>query len=208
MFEQALSKQLQKNLALLEEAKILKNAYLAGGTALALHLGHRASYDLDFFTNKKFKAQIFLNKISQFKFYKHERLDWGTILGKLGDVKFSLFFYPYPLLEKPFDYEGIGIAGIRDIAAMKLAAISERGTKRDFIDLYFILQIFSLMEVFYLYDKKYKKLSSNLMHIRKSLTYFEDANKDDMPDMIKNVSWEEIKIFFQKEVKNLSKKLL
>ncbi|MBU4480845.1 nucleotidyl transferase AbiEii/AbiGii toxin family protein, partial [Patescibacteria group bacterium] len=170
----------------------MKNAYLAGGTALALQLGHRVSYDLDFFTNKKFKAQIFLNKISQFKSYKHERLDWGTILGKLGDVKFSLFYYSYPLLEKPFNYEGIGIAGTKDIAAMKLAAISERGAKRDFIDLYFILQTLSLIEVFNLYDKKYKKLSSNLIHIRKSLTYFADADKDNMPDMIKRVSWKEI----------------
>lgn len=100
MFEQAISRKTQKNLALLGKAKILKNAYLAGGTALAFQLGHRISYDLDFFTDKKFNRKIFLKKISHFEFYKHERMDWGTILGKLGNIKFSLFYYPYPLLRK------------------------------------------------------------------------------------------------------------
>ena len=104
MFEETISKQSSKNLALLGSSKILNNAYLAGGTALALQLGHRISYDLDFFTEKKFKAQIFLKKISQFKDYRHERVGWRTILGKLGDVKFSLFYYSYPLLKKPVKF--------------------------------------------------------------------------------------------------------
>lgn len=204
MFEEAISKQTAKNLEILGKSKILKNAYLAGGTALALQMGHRISYDLDFFTDKKFKAQIFLKKISQIKSYHHERIEWGTILGKLGDVKFSLFCYDYPLLKKLIQFKNIKVASIRDIAAMKIAAVSERGTKRDFIDLYFILQKFTLPEILDFYNHKYKKLSSNLIHIKKSLVYFTDAEEEEMPKMLKQISWKEVKKFFEKEIKSLS----
>ena len=140
MFTESISKQTAENLALLGKSKMLGDAYLAGGTALALQIGHRISYDLDFFTSQKFKAQIFLKEMSGFKLYRHERVAWGTILGRLGKVKFSLFYYPYPLLKKTISFQNINIASITDIAAMKIAAISEIGTKRDFIDLYFILK--------------------------------------------------------------------
>lgn len=95
------------------------------------------------------------------------------------------------------------MAGITDIAAMKLAAISERGTKRDFIDLYFILQNTSLDKILQFYDKKYKKLTSNLFHIKKSLVCFTDAEEDPMPKMIMAVSWKEVKNFFRKEIPKL-----
>ena len=204
MFEEAISKQTAENLVLLGKSKILGSAYLAGGTALALQIGHRISYDLDFFTDQKFKAQIFLKEMSRFKLYQHERVGWGTILGRLGNVKFSLFYYPYPLLRKPISFKNINIADIADISAMKIAAISERGTKRDFVDLYFILQKITLNEVFNFYDRKYQKLSSNSVHIKKSLVYFEDAEKDPTPKMIIPVSWGKVKTFFKKEIKNIN----
>lgn len=204
MFTEAISKQTAENLALLGKSKILNNAYLGGGTALALQIGHRVSYDLDFFTDKEFKAQVFLKKISQIKQYRHERISWGTILGKLGDVKFSLFYYPYPLLKKPTKFKSVNITSIADIAAMKVAAISERGAKRDFVDLYFILQKITLGRALNFYDKKYKKLSSNLIHIKKSLVYFRDAEEDLMPKMLMRLSWKEVKDFFRKEIKKLS----
>ena len=184
---------------------MLKDAYLAGGTALALQIKHRISYDLDFFTKKKFKPQVFLKKISQIKSYRHERVGEGTILGRLDDVKFSLFYYPYSLLKKTIKFKevNINLASIADIAAMKVAAISERGTKRDFIDLYFILQKISLNKVLEFYDKKYKILSSNLVHIKKSFVYFENAEEEPMPKMIISVSWRKIKNFFQKEIKEI-----
>ncbi|MFH1899677.1 MAG: nucleotidyl transferase AbiEii/AbiGii toxin family protein [Patescibacteria group bacterium] len=204
MFEQTISKQVAKNLELLGKLGILNNAYLAGGTALALQIGHRISYDLDFFTEKEFKAQIFLKKLSQIKAYQHEKVSWGTILGRLDDVKFSLFYYQYPLLDKPIKFKNIDIASIADISAMKVAAISERGTKRDFIDLYFILQEIQLSDVLDFYEQKYKKLASNLIHIKKSLVYFEDAEDEDVPDMLKQVSWRKVKEFFEQKIKKLS----
>lgn len=203
MFTEAISQETAQNLALLRKAGIVNNAYLAGGTALALHLGHRLSYDLDFFTAKQFTTQALLKKLGRIKSYHHERISWGTILGRLGDVKFSLFYYQYPLLKKPIKFQGINAASIEDIAAMKVAAVSERGTKRDFIDLYFILQKFTIADVLNFYEKKYKKLSSNLMHIKKSLVYFADAEGEEMPKMLKVISWPAVKKFFEQEVKRL-----
>ena len=89
---------------------------------------------------------------------------------------------------------------------MKLDAVSGRGTKRDFIDLYFICQKEKLAKIFKLFEKKYQKADYNLAFIQKSLVYFIDAEKDEMPKMIKKVSWEEVKRFFEKEVLKLSKK--
>src|SRR3989344_8458756 len=98
MFTETISAQTNHHLAILGKSKIMENAYLAGGTALALQIGHRRSYDLDFFTNGDFNAKLFLQKIGRFKSYRHDRTGWRTILGKLGDVKFNLFYYPYPLM--------------------------------------------------------------------------------------------------------------
>ena len=128
----------------------------------------------------------------------------GTNLGRLDDVKFSLFYYQYPLLEKPIKFKNIDIASIADIGAMKVAAISERGTKRDFIDLYFILQKIQLSNILDFYEQKYKKLASNLIHIKKSLVYFEDAEDEDVPDMLKQISWKKVKAFFEEEVRKIS----
>ena len=123
----------------------------------------------------------------------------------------ACFFYPYPLLFKTHKFLGIEIADIKDIAAMKISAIGDRGTKRDFIDLYFILneaKVLTLEEAFKLYDKKFKVLSQNKIYLLKSLVYFDNADKDKSPKMIKKVSWQKVKKFFISEQKKLIKKLL
>ncbi len=209
MFEQVLSKSAKDSLALLGESGLLKDAYLAGGTALALQLGHRRSYDFDFFTPKKFNEKILLRNFAALPLnFQLEQSSWGTILGYLDKTRFSLFFYDYPLLDNPHKFLGINVIGLKDIAPMKLAAISDRGTRRDFIDLYFILaveKIFTLQKTLNLYDRKFKVLRQNKTHLLKSLVYFEDAEKDKMPKMIKNVDWTGVKKFFEKEVKIISK---
>ena len=143
--------------------------------------------------------------------FELERLDWGTILGYLNKVKFSLFFYDYKLLVKPQNFLSIKIADIKDIAPMKLLAISDRGTKRDFIDLYFIIaveKLLSLKEILDLYDKKFRVLRQNKLHILKSLTYFEAADSMPMPAMLKAVEWKRVKNFFGAETKHLTSRLL
>lgn len=212
MFEEVLSRDAKKSLDLLGKSGLLKSAYLAGGTALALQLDHRYSYDFDFFTTEKFDEGILVQRISEaFPGFSLERKDWGTILGYLGKTRFSFFFYKYPLLFKTHNFLGINIADIKDIAAMKIAAIADRGIKRDFIDLYFILhetKIITLEKSLKLYDKKFKALSQNKIHLLKSLVYFEDADKDKSPKMIKSIKWQKVKEFFIEEQKRLTKQLL
>ena len=212
MFEKVLSKDAKKSLGLLGQSGLLDSAYLAGGTALALQLDHRYSYDFDFFTPKRFDERILIQRITElFSNFELERKDWGTILGYLGKTRFSLFFYKYPLLFKSHNFLDINVADIKDIAVMKIAAIADRGTKRDFIDLYFIFneaKIMTLEESLKLYDKKFKALPQNKIHIFKSLVYFEDADRDKSPKMIKSVNWQKVKEFFIDEQKRLAKKLL
>ena len=204
MYSQVLTERTKNTLALLGKEKILKDCYLSGGSALALHLGYRLSFDLDFFTPVLFERKKIIQKLEPFGL-KVEREDWGTILGKLGDIKFSLFYYKYPLITETIDYHGIKIASLEDIAAMKIDAVSSRGTKRDFIDLYFLLKKFgSFDDLLKFYDQKYQKLEANRFHIIKSLEYFGDADREEDPKMlISNYSWEEVKKILQEEVRKL-----
>ena len=209
MFEQVLQKGAKDALAILGKSKLLDDAYMAGGTGLALQLGHRVSVDFDFFTTKTFEARPLVEQLNKPPLnFELERIEWGTIIGRFSKTKFSLFFYDYPLIDRPIRFLDSNIASIKDIAAMKLLAISERGIKRDFIDLYFILaeeKLLTLKEVFELYEKKFKMLRQNDAHLLKSLTYFEDADKTTVPEMLKPANWKEIKRFFEKEVKYLAK---
>jgi hypothetical protein len=212
MFEKVLSKNAKNTLAVLGKSELFKNSYLAGGTALALQIGHRHSYDFDFFSRKEFDEKILIQRLqSLLPDFQLEKIAWGTILGYIKDVRFSLFFYKYPLLFKPHKFLEINVADIRDIAPMKIAAIADRGTKRDFIDLYFITavrKVLTIEQVLELYGQKFKVLQQNKAHILKSLVYFVDAEKDKMSQMIEKINWKMVKKFFEKEVKILSRKLL
>jgi len=206
VFEQVLPGDTKAILALLEKSGIIQKAYLAGGTALTLQLGHRISYDLDFFTQEEFDEQALLPEIEKISNFQLERLAWRTILGKFKDVKFSIFYYKYPLLYSAKKFGMINITDTRDIAAMKIAAIASRGTKRDFVDLYFICrETMSLLDVIRVYDEKYRNLAATEIHIMKSLIYFEDAEPDEMPEMLKKASWEDIKKYFEGEIKKLQR---
>jgi len=179
-------------------------AYLAGGSGLAIHLGHRYSYDLDFFTRKDFHEDYILDLLDESGKFKLERRGWKTILGTFEDIKLSLFFYKYPLLLPPKKiFSNTNLASLKDIAAMKVAAISDRGTKRDFIDLYFLLSHFPLEKILKYYDQKYQNLGVNRIHILKSLVYFADAEKDTKPKMIQAANWEEVKNLIKEKVKSL-----
>jgi len=184
----------------------MKDAYLAGGTACALQLGHRISVGLDFFTPKEFDTKELIYSLKKIGKFKLEKQSWGTILGTLEGIKFNLFVYKYPVLFPFKSIFDVNILDLRDIAAMKIDAISTRGIKRDFIDLYFICQKgISLSKILSFYNRKYGALASNIIHIQKSLVYFIDAEATAMPKMLKKINWDDVKKYFEDEVKRLVK---
>ncbi len=207
MFTKTLSKNAAAALALLGKSGILKDAYLAGGTACALQIDHRVSLDLDFFTEKEFPTEIVLKQLEQLPGFKLDETSKWTILGSFPKVKFSYFYYQYPLIKKTSLFSGVSIASPEDIAAMKIDAICSRGTKRDFIDLYFLIKKkFTLSQILRFYDQKYQRLSNNIYHITRSLSYFADADPQKLPKMFIPVSWAEVKQFFQDQSLELARK--
>ncbi|MBU0693497.1 MAG: nucleotidyl transferase AbiEii/AbiGii toxin family protein [Candidatus Omnitrophica bacterium] len=209
MFTKTLFGNTKAALAILGKSHLMNNAYLAGGTACALQIGHRISVDLDFFTAKEFDAKELIRSLKKIAKFKVERQSWGTILGTLEGIKFSIFVYKYPVLFPYKSIFGINILDLRDIAAMKIDAIGTRGIKRDFIDLYFICQEgISLKKVLSFYDRKYGTLASTIVHIQKSLLYFIDAEATAVPKILREVDWEEVKKYFEDEVKKLIRPLL
>jgi len=204
MFIEVLPQGTRRNLALLADAGLTAPFYLAGGTAAALHLGHRISIDLDFFGPEPFDSAQLAARLSDLGQFRLERLAENTLLGELQGLRVSFFHYRYPLITKPVSVLGISVTSLEDTAAMKLDAISQRGTRRDFIDLYFIAQSgLAVSEALQWYRRKYAGLNLNLVHLVKSLAYFADAETDPMPQMLVEVSWDKVKQFFEREARSL-----
>ena len=176
----------------------------SGGTALALHIGHSVTEDLDFFTAEEFRGESIISEIRKtgnpFRIISEGE---GYLVADVGGVKVSLFKYEYPFLEKPLMLDGVRVAGILDIASMKVIAISQRGTKRDFVDLFFIIEGISFHKVAEYMVRRFGKERINPVHIGKSLVYFSDAESDPEPlyGMGKDVSWDAVKGFFRGHVK-------
>lgn len=209
MFEQVLPGKTREVLALLGRSEFIRQSCLGGGTALALQLGHRVSRDLDFFTPVEFDEHLLLPHLKDIADFRLEKITWRTIRGRYGDVLFSIFHYDYPALFPPVKFGEIRVVETRDIGAMKIAAIAARGAKRDFFDLYFICrEVIGLGDLLQLYDDKYRNLSADAVHIIKSLAYFDDAEEDEDPDLLKKADWREVKDFFRREVRDLSRSLL
>ncbi|MBA7678684.1 hypothetical protein ES703_86962 [subsurface metagenome] len=207
MPQEIISKKTKANLEILTKEAVLKNFYLAGGTGVALQLKHRVSLDLDFFTNKDIDTKTLIQKIKTRGKFSVERETENTLIGIFNGIRVSFLKYDYPLLFDLKQIEGIRITDLRDIGCMKIDAISSRGMKRDFVDLFFICrEVISLKNLLSLFKRKYKSVSYNMMHILKSLAYFEDAENNPMPKMIVSASWQEIKNFLKKEIKKINDK--
>lgn len=205
MFVNVLSPAAGQNLVTIASTVLAPRFYLAGGTAAALHLGHRLSYDLDFFTpERSFPADLPRRELGHRGELGVTQQDAGTFLGTFNGVRISFFIYPYPLLETPVDLKGIQIARLPDLAAMKLDAISSRGKKRDFIDLYQTCQTaFPLEQAIQHFERKYADVNYSMVHLLKSLTYFKDAEDDPMPQMLTPLEWAGVRRFFEAEVRRL-----
>ena len=167
--------------------------YLAGGTCLALQIGHRRSIDFDFFTPNDFNTSIIVNKLNSIGSYERSSEDRNTINGSLNGMRISFFGYNFKLIDDVRILSGIKLAGLKDIAAMKLEAIAGRGSRKDFIDMFFLLKKYSLEEIFSFHTEKYGIGLSNQYHHLKSLVYFEDAETEAMPVMLQPLNWDNVK---------------
>lgn len=170
--------------------------YLAGGTALALHLGHRKSVDLDFFSEQTVDEDMLLSKVQDFPEFSLVAKEPQTLHCHIHRVKVSFIGYPYPMLGPVSEFAGVSVADPTDIACMKVSAIASRGTKRDFIDLYELAKRESLGTLLGNFQRKFAQANFNLVHVLKSLVYFADAEKDPAPDMLTSFSWGQVKQYF------------
>ncbi len=184
----------------------LQDFFLVGGTALALQLGHRISVDLDLFANKDFYTNDILEELSKdfelnvmFK-KKQNSLIVNARLKNTDSyfVKIDFVKYPYPLIKEIITIDGLRLSAIEDIIAMKLSAIANRGAKKDFFDIYELLKIYSLTDMFNFFSIKYPNIAH--FHILKSLIYFDDAESDFNPVSLNNTDWEEVKVVIEKKV--------
>jgi len=195
----------KKRIDIISLFELFKNDfYLAGGTALALQLGHRDSIDFDFFSEKDFDTKDLFEELKKIlKNHKIQKVqnEKNTLTIIIDEnIKLSFFTYKYPLLNPLIFEKYMRIASVEDIACMKLSAIVSRSTEKDYVDLYFILQDNKFAKLLELAQRKFPSLDTNL--IIKSLIYFDDLVEEAI--IFKNnrdVSLDKIKVFLLEIVK-------
>ena len=172
---------------------------LAGGTSLALQIGHRKSIDIDLFGEIDIDAitiSQLLNPLGSLtKIHETENIH----IYSLDTIKVDIVKYPYKWIDNPVICDDLILASTKDIAALKLYAILDKGTKNDYIDLHFLLKQYKMEELLQFYQEKY--YDGSLFLVVKSMMYFEDADLNEMPFMLENVKWNEIKNSITSKVK-------
>ncbi len=188
----------------LMEIPSLRDFYLVGGTAFSLQVGHRISVDIDLFrfSDEKVDTEQIFKEIND-NFSNVTFWDSRDYYLKcdIEDVKIDILRYRHPLIDDTLLIDGIRMVSAKDIAPMKLLAISNRGAKKDFYDLYFLLKQFSLDEMFGFYFQKFKRLDEFILY--KSLSYFGNADLQKDLEILADVTWEEAKA----EIKRLAKSI-
>jgi hypothetical protein len=204
MHPKVLSARAWRTVKIAGQLGLLDGWTLAGGTGLALQFGHRYSEDLDLFNPEAFDPGLFLSDLSKIGAVHVQDRSASTLHAMVEGVRFSFLQCQPPLLFKGTAYRGLNVADPRDIAVMKIVAIGGWGSRKDFIDLYFYIQSTgSLGSVFKLLKKRFKKIEYNEYHLLKSLVYFEDAEREPMPEMIKRIKWPEVKKALIEEARRL-----
>lgn len=204
MFHRALPTRALRLWKSLSQVPACRSFYLGGGTGLALHLGHRRSEDLDFFSRRSFRPELLARRITGAGVPKNVVLGEGALECWLAGFKLQFLYYPHRLL-RPLQETDYGtLADAIDIVLMKLIAISQRGSKRDFIDLACFLRHYphtSLADLLDLLRRKYGRL--NRAHLLRALTYFADAEAEPMPRMLWSLRWDEVKSQLEQEAAKL-----
>ena len=193
LHKSAVQPELLRVLEHLMKIEAFSNLRLVGGTALALQIGHRESVDIDLFGTIDFEEEEKNIELEgNIEVLKKSR---NINVLSINKIKVDIVNYRYPWIAQMLKENDFRLASIKDIGAMKLNAITGRGTKKDFVDLYYLLKMFSLKELFHFYSEKFD--DGNLFLVKKSLNYFDDAEPEPMPIMKDNITWDEIKLFLQ-----------
>lgn len=199
-----LPKETRQALETLSRASWLKSSpwYLAGGTALALSVGHRSSVDLDFFTTEGSFSTASMTEHLSMPEWTTDILQKDTIYGRLHGAQVSFIAYPFFVPRAPkLQYGNVAVLAPEDIAVMKIVAVSQRGRKRDFIDLFwYCTHMEPLEDVLRRLPDQYPSVAHDYHHILKSLVYFADAEEDPMPDLHFKTDWKVVKQYFLCEV--------
>lgn len=186
----------------LQSLPFLDKFYLVGGTAIALHLGHRMSIDLDLFSFEDFDSIELHEKLRS----KYENVDEvvtsnATLLCFINKIKTDFIRYKYPPNSPTIIEAGIRLLSLDDLVPMKLSAIAGRGKKKDFYDVYFLLRHYSIHQMIELYEAKFE--AASVFHLLKSLVYFEDAEPDAEPILFEKTTWTTVKKTIQQKVAKL-----
>lgn len=177
----------------LQNKTYLHNFCLVGGTALTLHLGHRKSVDIDLFSNTNFDAAALLENIHQDYPYQLFSTSNNTLRGSINNIKIDILAHRYRYIQQPIVAEGITFLSKPDIIAMKLNAISTSGQRsKDYVDVYYLMEEYSLQDMLDFYRTKYDQ--QNDAFILKSLIYFDEVDLSDWPILVKNpiLKWENV----------------
>ncbi len=166
----------------------LSHYFLVGGTSLALQIGHRLSIDLDLFSTTPFEVEPLQQYLISTYNFEIDKLGINTLIGSISGIKTDFITHAYPLVKPLFIEENLRMASMTDIAAMKLNAISQNGQRlKDFVDVYFLLEIMPLSLMLDAYEVKY--LNSNPAIPLKAIVYFDDIDFEaDAPIMVKKMT--------------------
>lgn len=185
----------------LQSKPYTRNFLLVGGTALSLQIGHRTSTDIDLFSQEPFDIEsLILNLDQEFAVSIRNRMAHALLID-IDKVKTDFVFQPSVQIEAPVEQEGVRMASRLEIAAMKIGAITARGRKRDFVDIYYLLNYYALPVILDAFLTKYPRATPELA-IR-SLFYFEDADKDFDPRCFFPYNWNQIKLKIKEEAQKL-----
>lgn len=202
-----LSDEQRRALDRLSKLPRISEFYLAGGAALGIHLGHRRSAALDFFSRTPSADLDAIKRAVESCFDRVEiRAQTDVALHLMCDgLPIDFVRYSYPPLEPLADSFGVGLAGLCDLAVMKLSAISRRGLRRDFWDLFEVLHTgLTLRDCGSAYVRRFGVREADLYHVLRALTYFEDAEKDPVfPPGLDVARWATIKTYFRREAPKL-----
>jgi hypothetical protein len=183
--------------------------YLAGGTGLALQLGHRVSEDLDFFTAVEFDPVPLARRLEQRSGYSETLVSKGTLYCRITGVKLSFLHYAVPLKHPTVEYLSTRVADWRDILAEKFKTLSQRGSRRDFYDVHacLTLRTLSVAEATAIFKGRFAGTGINYQHVLKSLTWFVDADAEPDPRLLVRADWAEVKRFFESHAAEFARNL-